>query len=213
MCGRFTITASVKELIEHYGLEPQKVDWTPNYNAAPTQNLPILTNDEPKKLTIARWGLIPSWAKDVKIGYKLINARSETIASKPSFARALEKRRCLIPADSFFEWKKEGTKKIPMRFQLPKNQIFSFAGLWEHWKRDNQDIVSFTIITTKPNETVQKIHDRMPVILTKKQEKTWLTEPHPDLLQPFQGKMEVYQVSDKLNSPRNNDESLLLKVA
>ncbi len=191
MCGRYTIVAKAEEIEKRFQVEVPEF-YVPRYNAAPTQILPVITNQSPDGLSFFRWGLIPSWASDPSIGNRMINARAETIHEKPSFKQALKKRRCLVPADGFYEWKKTTAKsKIPHRITLLGDDLFSFAGLWEQYiDQDENQIYTFTIITTNANETVAPLHDRMPVILDQKTEQMWLDDrleihKHLDLLKPY----------------------------
>ena len=143
-------------------------DFRPNYNAAPTQNLPLILNSDPATISLGRWGLIPSWAKEQKIGNRMINARAETLLQKPSFRTPFRKHRCLVLADGFYEWKKTSDGKIPHRIALKDNQPFAFAGIWEMWTApEGEEIRSFSIITTEPNQLMKPLHHRMPVILKK----------------------------------------------
>lgn len=182
------------------------------YNIAPTQNVLVITAEEnERKANFFRWGLIPFWAKDSSIGNRMINARAETVDEKPSFKQLLSKKRCLIISSGFFEWKKTGEKKQPYFIHLKDNQPFSFAGLWDVWKQDDQLIHSCTIITTKPNELMMPIHDRMPVILDQDKETLWLDPNLTDLgylkslLHEYPSEsMEVYPVSPKVGNPRND---------
>jgi putative SOS response-associated peptidase YedK len=204
MCGRFAITATKKDLEERFSSKFE-LDWKPNFNAAPTQQLPIILNDDLHKITFAKWGLIPFWAKDEKIGYKMINARAETIQEKKTYKSAFEKRRCLVLASGFYEWKKTKEGKKPYYFQT-KDSLFAMAGIWE--KKD--DKVSFSIITTKANKLTLKIHDRMPVILEKKEENLWLAHSSPALLDSYPAsKMTMRPVSTNVNSVKNNNKNLL----
>jgi putative SOS response-associated peptidase YedK len=204
MCGRFTITATKKEIRERFEVKFPG-EWKPNYNAAPTQILPIITNEHSDKITLAKWGLIPHWAKDEKIGYKLINARSETIFERPSFRTAAKKRRCLVIADGFYEWKKGKDGKTPFRITTKKEELFAMAGIWETWN----GVITFTIATTKPNAAMKKIHDRMPVILSRTEERKWLEGGDADLLDSYGGQMKVSEVSSDVNNARNNYKELL----
>lgn len=216
MCGRFTLHSSVTAIEQEIGVEIP--DISPNYNVAPTQFvLTIASNQEQTKAGFLKWGLIPSWSKDPSVGHKMINARAETVDEKPSFKRLLERRRCLIVADSFYEWKKENKEKQPYRIMLDKEGIFTFAGLWDRWEGEEETITSCTIITTEANELMQELHHRMPVIIPKSRREAWL---HPDtsktevkaMLQPFDSKqMTTYPVSRDVNSPRNNTPDLLEK--
>ncbi|WP_416829249.1 SOS response-associated peptidase [Ectobacillus polymachus] len=214
MCGRFTLIDDLGSVAERFeAIFPGDLEYHPRYNIAPSQNILAVVNDgKNNRLGELRWGLIPSWAKDIKIGYKLINARTETLQEKPSFQSSFKRRRCIIPVDSFYEWKKKDGKKIPMRIQLQSHEIFSFAGLWDRWEQNDKVIHSCTIITTEPNSVMSDIHDRMPVILqSKKDEKAWLDRSIDDLdllqqlLIPYSGEqMEAYEISDLVNSPKND---------
>jgi putative SOS response-associated peptidase YedK len=183
MCGRFTMTMVEEELKKRFRIQFVEAQVTARYNVAPSQNIPVIVSDEEgnRKLTEMRWGLVPFWAKDTKIGNRMINARSETITEKNTFKRALTRRRCLIPADGFYEWKKVGKVKQPMRITLKDQKIFSMAGLWDTWKNpEGKTINSCTIITCGANSFMKDIHDRMPVILSKKAEEEWLNQKQTD---------------------------------
>jgi putative SOS response-associated peptidase YedK len=214
MCGRFTLTKSGDALAQAFNLE-EIPEIAPQYNIAPTQNIvAVLRNPESKKRQAQqlRWGLIPSWAKDASMGAKLINARAETVAEKPSFRSAFKHRRCLIVADGFYEWQKQENKKQPYYFRLLNGQPFAFAGLWEKWQSpDGEEITSCTILTTEANELMQSIHERMPVILNPQDYDLWLdpevktAEPLKQLLHPYPSDtMNSYPVSTLVNSPKNN---------
>jgi len=225
MCGRFTLTATFTEIIDRFDIQ-QYIDeelYHPNYNAAPSQPVLAVINDGDKnRLGYLRWGLIPQWAKDPKIGYKMINARAETLTEKPSYRNSYKKRRCLVIADSFYEWKRHDDKsKTPMRIKLKSDKLFAMAGLWEFWKSPTtgEIIYSCTVITTQPNELVKDIHDRMPLILKPEDEKVWLdtsiddSEYLNDLLKPLpENLMEAYQVSSLVNSSKNNSPNLIQKI-
>jgi putative SOS response-associated peptidase YedK len=224
MCGRFTLTATVDQLLDRFDVEffLQEEEYLPNYNVAPSQSvLAVINNGSHKRMGFLRWGLIPPWAKDMSIGYKMINARAETLAEKPSFRNAYKKKRCLIAADSFYEWKRIDSKtKTPMRIKLKSDELFAMAGLWENWKSpEGKSIYSCSVITTEPNELVQGIHDRMPVILKPEDEKYWLDPSITDisklqpLLKPLEHSlMEAYEVSPLVNSPKNNSIQLIQKI-
>jgi putative SOS response-associated peptidase YedK len=178
MCGRFTLRQRLNDLMRHFDCPEPEWQLALRYNIAPTQDVVVVKQGETgRELAEMKWGLIPSWAKDPKIAYTMINARSETAADKPAFRSAIRKRRCLIAADGFYEWRKEGKAKLPILFHRPDDQQFAFAGLWERWN----DIESCTILTTAANELVKSLHDRMPVILSPNDYKAWLdpqtTEP------------------------------------
>ncbi len=221
MCGRFTLAVDPADLIDAFGLDPNaSPDLAvvgPRYNIAPTQAVAVVPNTAPRHLEVMRWGLIPSWAKDPKIGSSLINARGETVAEKPSFRSAFKRRRCLILADGFYEWKKEaGGGKTPYFIQMADERPFAFAGLWEVWRpADGSELPTCTIVTTTPNSVMAQLHDRMPVILAPEQYDIWLAEgerPAPELLsliQPFAGQLKARPVSTRVNSPRFDDASLL----
>jgi len=213
MCARYTLTEEIVLILKRLLIKTPPRDFTPRYNIAPSQNAPVILNEQEKSLQPLRWGLVPSWAKDPAIGYKLINARAESIAEKPSFRAAFQKRRCLIPADGFYEWRLEsdGRTKTPMRVRLKSKEPFTFAGLWESWKdpRD-KEVRTFTIITTEPNEVLQPIHNRMPAIMKPEDEEAWL-DPQADpkqlarVLSPYPEKeMEAYAVSKLVNSPKHD---------
>lgn len=217
MCGRFQLSVKGRHISERFNVEVFDEFYKPNYNCAPSQKLPVITNQEPDKLSFFKWGLIPFWSKDPKIGYKLINTRSESITEKPSFKNAFKKRRCLIPANGFYEWRKD-ENKTPFRIFLKSEEIFSMAGIWETWKDgEGRPVHTFSIITTSPNSLMEKIHNRMPVILSPDSEKIWLHSKDEselqNLLRPFdENEMATYPVSKKVNSPANNDNSIILPV-
>lgn len=188
-------------------------DLKPNYNIAPSQDIVIVINDQGKnRLILSRWGFIPSWAKDETIGYKMINARSETITEKRTFKTAFQKSRCLIVADGFYEWRREGKTKTPVFIRLKSGRPFAFAGLYNKWTSpEGKEITSSTIITTRANEMLEPIHDRMPVITPENRQDLWLDPDVNDksdllsLLKPYPSEeMEYYEVSPRVNSPRNN---------
>ena len=220
MCGRFTLTANPADLQEaFYWVDFGNADLTPRYNIAPTQGIPVVTNEGSHKLDFFTWGLVPFWAKDPSIGSRMINARAETLAEKPSFKNAFKRRRCLILADGFYEWQKlPGEKsKTPMFIHLKDGKPFAFAGLWEEWHSpDGSQILSATIITTSPNKLVAPIHNRMPVILAESAYEQWLAPGEADTqnlsryLIPYPAEaMETYAVSRLVNSPQNDQPSLI----
>lgn len=221
MCGRAYSTYTDEELLLRYENEkPVKLpELAANYNMAPSHEVLVVRGDERAQLSFdfLRWGLIPSWAKAAAIGYKMINARAETIAEKPSFRTAFKKRRCIVPLSGFYEWKREGGTKRPFRIFLKDEPIMSVAGIWETWKPEGEKAVhSFSLITTEANSFMSKIHDRMPVILSKKDEAAWL-DPSNDsadsllkLLKPCNAKLlDAIEVSTLVNSPRNNSKKVL----
>jgi putative SOS response-associated peptidase YedK len=181
MCGRFTLATPPTLLAEAFGLA-EVPDLAPRYNIAPTQLAPVLRQPAGAalaRLGLLRWGLVPGWADDPAIGSRLINARAETVADKPSFRAAFRQRRCLVPADGFYEWAKVGTRKQPWHFRRPDAGPFAFAGLWERWQSpDGTDLETFTILTTDANDLVRPVHPRMPVVLPPEAYAAWL-EPTP----------------------------------
>jgi putative SOS response-associated peptidase YedK len=218
MCGRFSVVISIDKLIERFEADATD-NWNsifPRYNAAPGQDLPVLTNEDPKQVNLYRWGLIPFWAKDKNVGYKMINARSETLLEKGTFKNALKSKRCLVLADSFYEWKKGEKNKVPHRIHLEDFEPFAMAGLWDTWRDENKNVIrSFTIITTQANKLISGIHDRMPVILKRENEKEWLDTSIPikkavDMLQPYpENKMRTYTISTLVNSPKNDVKEII----
>jgi putative SOS response-associated peptidase YedK len=223
MCGRFTIRAAPQVLQQEFDL----LDWPalqPPYNISPTQQVPIVRlhpGGSDREVTLLRWGLVPSWAPDLKTGARMFNARAETVASKPAFRSAFKQRRCLVPADGFYEWRK-GTKpkdpKQPFLIHLDSDQPFAMAGLWESWHPKEPDNVTkpstvetFTIITTEANDQVRELHDRMPVILAKQDYETWLNPSAKalqllELLKPFTDQSLVPTPMDPLHPPRPDKE-------
>ncbi|WP_077617363.1 SOS response-associated peptidase [Bacillus sinesaloumensis] len=224
MCGRFTLSAEFDEILNRFDIEAaiEQDLYTASFNIAPSHSVLSVINDGKRnRLGYLRWGFVPSWAKDEKIGYKMINARAETLAEKPSFRQAFKQRRCLVIADSFYEWKKDANNlKTPMRIKLKSEELFAMAGIWERWNSpDGKTLFSCSIITTTPNELMKDIHNRMPVILKKEDEKTWLDPSLDDvsvvshLLKPLHADaMEAYEVSSLVNSPRNNSPNLIQRI-
>jgi len=189
MCGRYSLTTDPEQLAERFGVQQRLESFEPNHNVRPTQEAPVvIERDGERQLVLMRWGLIPSWAEDMSIGARMINARAETVAEKSSFKNSLRKYRCLVPADGFYEWQTTGKKKQPFVFQVDGGDIFALAGLYSNWKRpDGQWLQSYTIITTEPNELVAPVHNRMPVGLPRDAEALWLdpTLDDPHALQAF----------------------------
>jgi len=223
MCGRYRLSRRKEFIEEYFATDPSQSDWNPRYNIAPTQ--PVLTirhvGREPvRELSMMRWGLIPSWAKDPGIGATMINARAETAASKPAFRDALKLRRCLIPADGFYEWQRISKGKQPFCFEVGDGDLFAFAGLWDQWKSANGELVeSCSILTTTPNSVTIDIHNRMPVILRRNDYDLWL-DPKTrsltaisELLKTFDGsRMRRYPVSPRVNAVQNDDEDCAIPV-
>ena len=212
MCGRYSLTADEKQINARFGARSMPSARTARYNIAPTQPVWALVHTEELQLVALRWGLIPSWAKDKAIGNRMINARAEGIAEKPSFRRALRTRRCLVLADGFYEWKKMGASTVPHYIRLKSGAPFGFAGVWERWSAPSgETIQSCAIITTTANTLMADIHHRMPVILPGEAEEHWLDPTVEDpqkmlpLLQPYtEAELEAYAVSTLVNSPRND---------
>ncbi|WHY75161.1 SOS response-associated peptidase [Neobacillus sp. WH10] len=224
MCGRFTLTATFEEIINHFDIQSflEEELYSPSYNIAPSQSVLAVINDgRVNRMGFLKWGLVPPWAKDLSVGNKMINARAETISEKPSFRNAFKKKRCIVIADSFYEWKRHEDKtKTPMRIKLKSNELFAMAGIWEGWKSpDGKTLYTCSVITTGPNELMKDIHDRMPAILKREDEKIWLDTAISDttrlkpLLVPFdENEMETYEVSSLVNSPKNNSIELIQKI-
>lgn len=217
MCGRFQLSVKGKEISERFNTEVFDEHYKPRYNCAPTQQLLVITNNEPHKLNFFHWGLIPHWSTDKSKAVGMINSRAESIASKPAFRDAFQRRRCLVPANGFFEWK-TGKVKLPYRFYLKDESLFAMAGIWESWTApDGQVLHSFSIVTTSANELMNDIHHRMPVILRQKDEEKWLGTSDPmqleDMLKPLPAQwMARYPVSTKINYAGNDDASLICEV-
>jgi putative SOS response-associated peptidase YedK len=219
MCGRFTITSNKELIIKRFRADLDG-PFEPRYNAAPNDRLPVILNSNPQKIELVEWGLKPAWIKKLRKGDGLINIRAETLRDKATFRADLERRRCLVIADGFYEWQKAGKKKIPFRATLAGGELFAFAGLWE----ENMDELgrptkTFAIITVPPNALLGSIHDRMPAILEKNAEAAWLdpglqAEEMLPILRPLAAKeMIAYQVSADVNSPQNDHIDLIRKVS
>ena len=215
MCGRYRLSRR-KQLIAEYFDTVDDIDWEPRYNIAPTQNVGIIRQDRTqpvRKFSLGRWGLIPYWAKDPSIGQNMINARSETILDKPAFREAFQNRRCLVPADGFYEWKRSGRSKQPIHIGMNDDSLFAFAAIWDRWKDAHGNAVeTVSILTTTPNSLLAEVHDRMPVILKPEDYELWLDPGFNDLdtltgmLKPFDPTlMKCYPVSTLVNSPANDD--------
>ncbi|WP_138417963.1 SOS response-associated peptidase [Aquibacillus sediminis] len=217
MCGRFTIDASEKEILDEYDLQGPIHDFQPRYNVAPGQPvLAVIHDGQKKRAGFLKWGLVPSWANDPKIGYKMINARSESAHQKPSFKRLLARKRCLIIADSFYEWQKTEEGKQPKRISLENRKLFTFAGLWDKWDQDDEAMYTCTILTREANDFMQPIHHREPVILPKDKEDDWI-EPivhdpqdmHQFVMSLPDQPLHAYDVSTIVNSAKNESEACI----
>jgi len=211
----------MQAIAAQFDLSLVDMPYEPRYNIAPTQEvLTIVRQGDRRAPKMMRWGLVPFWAKDVKIGYKMINARGEEIETKPAFRNAFKKRRCLVIADGFYEWRKDGARKTPMYIQLKGHSPFAFAGLWEVWSPpDGEQVLSCAIVTCDPNELIATIHDRMPVILSEEAERIWLDPQVQDpmalkgLLRPFPaGSMKACAVSPLVNSVKNHGPECIAPV-
>jgi len=224
MCGRYRLTAKERYLRDHFGLDEDPT-WAPRWNIAPTQQVATIRQHptQPTRIfSLMRWGLIPFWAKDQSLGLRTINAMAETAAEKPAFREAFSRRRCLIPADSFYEWKKTGVKeKQPYNFGLVSGSVFAFAGLWDRWRDLKNNVVeSCTVLTTKPNALVGEVHNRMPAILSPDDYERWLDPGIKDVgevveyLKPLDARlMKKYPVSTRVNRPENDDAECAREVS
>ena len=224
MCGRASLSKNEKELEDRFGSsfyseDIERYNPVPNYNIAPNQFFPVITNRDPEYFSVFRWGLVPFWSGDSKNSFKLINARSESIDTNKIFQGAFARRRCLIPLDGFYEWDKSKGQKQPYRFIKSDKGIFSAAGIWESWKDNGGDeLFTFSILTVKANDIVGKIHDRMPAILFDDEERLWIDndvkkDELKQLLKPFPSDlMFAYPVSTKLNNVRNNSPDLIVEI-
>ncbi|MDX1484411.1 MAG: SOS response-associated peptidase [Alphaproteobacteria bacterium] len=222
MCGRYAITSPLEAIIKAFDVKSALSNLQPRYNAAPSQDLPVIrAGKEGRDLGLMRWGLVPSWSKGPDSRYSMINARAETVASRPAYRGPFKNRRCLIPADGFFEWKQTGNGKQPFYITLKSGEPFVFAGLWDHWiSPEGEDLTSFTIIVTDANDTVSPIHDRMPVILPENDHEAWLGEDRSPsrtrlaiMLRPYPAElMRAHPVSRDVNSPANDFPALLDQV-
>ena len=213
MCGRYNIISDGQALFDFFEVT-RTLDLKPRYNVAPSQDVPVVVHNKgQRELKQYRWGLIPFWAKDLKIGYKMINARAETIAKKPAFRQAYQKRRCLIPATGFYEWKQTDDGKQPYHIRMANGAPFAFAGLWEHWKYEDNEIYSCSIITTEANAFMAAIHNRMPVILSPDGYDHWLESGGTTQLKPCADELlDAYPITTEVNNPRNDNSSIIETV-
>ena len=215
MCGRYTITKQKKDVENQFDVKIDEYIYKINYNAAPTQILPVITNDQLNKVNFFKWGLVPYWAKNQNIGNKMINARIETITEKPAYKQAIHKRRCIIIADGYYEWMETSRGKKPYHITMNKNQLFAFAGIWESWKNNQGEIVkTFSIITQDAYNEIAHIHHRMPVKLNPKEKLFWLNAETAEQAIEYVKTQEKYEfktneVSTEVNSPANNYSELI----
>jgi putative SOS response-associated peptidase YedK len=208
MCGRYSSDGiDVSTLVERFDVQNTLEAFAPNHNIKPTQEAPVvIEHDSARELYLMRWGLVPFWAKDPKIGYKMFNARAETVGEKPAFKSSFRRKRCLVPATGFYEWKQEGRGKVPYLFTVGDSEVFGFAGLYDTWRTPNgETLYTYTVITTTPNQLVAQAHDRMPVILPRDREQLWidpgLEDPYmlQSLLEPYPADlMHMTRVEGKL---------------
>ena len=227
MCGRYTLRHTTKIIVMRFAVNEviaeTFAEWgpdAPRYNIAPTQPVAVVTENSPRALEMMRWGLVPSWAKDTSIGSRLLNARAETLTEKPSFRTALTRRRCLLPADGFYEWQKQGKTKQPLRIHRRDDALFAFAGLWDEWTSpDGSPLRSCTIITVAPNELMATIHNRMPAMLRPEDEASWLDASMTSLndllalLAPYpDDEIEAHPVSTMVNSVANDSPACIVPI-
>jgi putative SOS response-associated peptidase YedK len=213
MCRRFFLTATAAEIRKHFKVE-KVPDLVPRYNIAPTQTSPILvTEGASRQLHVSRWGLVPSWSRDLSLGAQLINVRADTIEQKSTFSIPFQSRRCLVPANGFYEWQQRGAKKQPYKIALRGGALIAFAGLWERWApEDGNPIETFTIITTEASRLLSEVHDRMPVIIAPTDYQRWLTAPvdaAKKLLVPYRSGLTIVPVSERINSIQIDDVGLI----
>jgi len=224
MCGRFGASFQYRDIKVQWNLYGEFPGYFPRYNIAPSQDVPVIVrNEDRNELRSMHWGLVPSWSQDPSMGQRMINARSETLLEKPSFKQLVSMRRCLVPADGFYEWRREGNHKVPMWIHLKKREPFAFAGLWDCWRdpAGDKELYSFTIITTEANALLRPIHNRMPVIYDKEMGRQWLEESFGGqpmilaaVLRPWpSASMEAHEVSTLVNSPENDTAECIQPVS
>jgi len=220
MCGRYSLTTPKDHLVEVFDVPPLTFDYRARYNIAPSQDVPVVASDRRgTRLGLLRWGFVPVWADNPSIGSRMINARAETLRNKPAFKRAVMSRRCLVPADGFYEWTAEGDRKVPYWIHSPDREPMGFAGVWERWQLPGTEpIHSVAIITVDANEGIRDLHDRMPAIVPAADRKAWLDAETPlqdalRLLKPYEGVLEAYPVSTLVNSPANDEPECIEPVS
>jgi putative SOS response-associated peptidase YedK len=219
MCGRFVREVPISDIAEEFGVDQPTFDMKPSYNIAPTNNVAIIIDDGRKRLVQSRWGLIPFWAKDPFSGFKMINARAETLAEKPTFKKAFMEQRCLVVASGFYEWREEDKVKMPVYVHLKPRALFGFAGLYNFWTSpEGESICTCTIVTVEANDRLRQVHDRMPAILQKQDEPLWIAQDADsgglhNMLKPYpSNKMDFYDVSRAVNSAKNDSAENIVPV-
>lgn len=213
MCGRFTLHTPQAEILQAFDVTANGVTLVPRYNITPSQDIPVVrAADDGRELALARWGLVPGWSKEARPKYSTINARVESVAEKPTYRMAFRHKRCLVPADGFYEWQKRGDKKVPHYIRMQDESVFAFAGLWEHWEGEQEAFDSCAIITLPASGIMTTIHTRMPAIIAAHDYDAWLdtniTEKPdimPKLASALSGHLQAYAVSSYVNSPKNTD--------
>jgi putative SOS response-associated peptidase YedK len=222
MCGRFGATFTFREIIVRWNLQRDIPMYAPRFNIAPSQQVPVIVStDSAPDAKGMQWGLVPWWAKDPAIGNRMINARAETLTEKGAFKNLVDKRRCLVPVDGFYEWRQEGKRKVPMWFYLRGTEPFAFAGLWDLWRKpDGSNLETFTIVTTEPNELMRPVHNRMPVILRREDEEQWLDvsraqfDKARSVLKPYPAQlMDAHNVSTIVNKPENDTPECIERLS
>lgn len=217
MCGRYTLLADELKIRNRFNI-PHAIDtYEQSYNIAPGQNvLAVIHDGKKRRAGYLRWGLVPSWAKDEKIGYKMINARSETAHEKPSFRKLMARKRCLVIADSFYEWQQTEAGKVPTRIQMKNNELFAFAALWDKWQDEEKTLFTCTLLTKDSNEFMKDIHHRMPIILQDEEEDQWVKPSFSTARDAYQflksvedKEFSAYPVSEFVNNARNNEASCI----
>jgi putative SOS response-associated peptidase YedK len=220
MCGRYSLIF-IDDLGNRFRVFNPMIGLRSRFNIAPGNEMPVIVNDDvqgdKKNLVMMKWGLVPHWTREIRSAKRSINARAESLAEKPSFAGLLKNRRCLVPASGFFEWKKEGTKKIPYYINLPESPLFAFAGLYDQWNDPaGNPLLTYTIITVEPNELVAKVHNRMPSILSTDHEDLWRSKTSlsamdlKEILTPYPAEnLSMYPVSPLVNRPDSDDERVI----
>ena len=223
MCGRYNLITDSETLIDFFDIDQVLFDPAElgeRYNIAPSQNVPIIRNSgQGNEMLLARWGLVPHWSREAKTKYATINVRAETVAEKPTYRDAFRRKRCLIPASGFYEWRRDADGKTPHHIKLPGNSLIAFAGLWDHWQKQDEGFDSCAIIVTEASLAMRPIHARMPVILNPAQYNSWLNATRYDrarlesMLVPYAGALEINRISRLVNSPKNDGPDIVKPVS